>query len=70
MDGAGLRAAPRPGGIAGVLGRTRYLQREARDDEERRGCRRFRFVASLTMFVFAFGFLVGAELTGRRAGRS
>jgi RNA polymerase sigma factor (sigma-70 family) len=51
------------GGVAGVLGGTRSLLREARDDEERRGLRRFRLVASLTVVVFALGFPVGAMLS-------
>jgi RNA polymerase sigma factor (sigma-70 family) len=51
------------GGVAGVLGGTRQLSREARDDEERRGVRRFRIVASLTVAVFALGFSVGPEVT-------
>jgi RNA polymerase sigma factor (sigma-70 family) len=51
------------GGVAGVLGGTRSLLREARDDEERRSVRRFRLVASLTVVVFALGFPVGAALT-------
>ena len=46
-----------------VLGGTRSLLREARDDEERRGVRRFRLVASLTVVAFALGFPVGAALT-------
>jgi RNA polymerase sigma factor (sigma-70 family) len=51
------------GGVAGVLGGTRHLPREARDDEERRGVLRFRVVASLTVVVFALGFPVGWEVT-------
>jgi RNA polymerase sigma factor (sigma-70 family) len=50
-------------GVAGVVGGSRHLQREARDDEERRGVRRFRIVASLTVVVFAIGFPVGSEMT-------
>jgi RNA polymerase sigma factor (sigma-70 family) len=51
------------GGVAGVLGGTRSLLREARDDKERRSVRRFRLVASLTVVVFALGFPVGAAVT-------
>ena len=51
------------GGVAGVLGGSRHLQREARDEDERRGVRQFRIVASLTVVVFALGFPVGWELT-------
>jgi RNA polymerase sigma factor (sigma-70 family) len=51
------------GGIAGVLGGTRQLRRAARDDEERRGIRRFRLVASLVVVVFALGFPFGSSLT-------
>ena len=53
------------GGVVGVLGGTRHLQHEARDDEERRGVRRFRLVASLTVVVFALGFPLGWELSGQ-----
>lgn len=51
------------GGAAGVLGGSRYLLREARDNEELRGVRRFRIVATLTVVVFALGFPAGHELT-------
>ena len=50
-------------GVAGVLGGSRHLQRDARDEDERRGVRRFRIVASVTVVVFALGFPVGWELT-------
>jgi RNA polymerase sigma factor (sigma-70 family) len=52
------------GGVAGVLGGTRHLTRDARDDEERRGVRRFRVVASLVVVLFALAFPIGSLLTG------
>jgi RNA polymerase sigma factor (sigma-70 family) len=51
------------GGIAGVLGGTRHLPQEARDDLERRDVKRFRIVASITVVVFALGFSVTAATT-------
>jgi RNA polymerase sigma factor (sigma-70 family) len=51
------------GGIAGVVGGTRSLVRDARDDEERRGIRRFRIVASLATIVFALGFPLSATVS-------
>ena len=49
--------------MAGVLGGSRHLLREARDDDERRNVRLFRIVASLTVVVFALGFPLGWEAT-------
>jgi RNA polymerase sigma factor (sigma-70 family) len=54
------------GGIAGVLGGSRHLVREARDEVERQGIRRYRLIASLTVLAFAIGFPVGTLLTGSR----
>jgi RNA polymerase sigma factor (sigma-70 family) len=51
------------GGVAGVLGGSRHLLREARDDDERRSVGVFRIVASLTVVVFALGFPLGWEAT-------
>ena len=52
------------GGVAGVLGGTRHLTREARDDDERRAVRHFRLVASLMVVLFALAFPIGSLLTG------
>jgi hypothetical protein len=49
-----------------LLGGTRHLTRDARDDEERAGVRRFRLVASLVVIVFALAFPVGSQLTAWR----
>ena len=46
-----------------MLGGSRHLQRDARDEDERRGVRRFRIAAGVTVVVFALGFPVGSELT-------
>jgi hypothetical protein len=54
------------GGVAVVLAGTRHLTRDAFDDEERLGVRRFRLVGSLVVIVFALAFPTGSLLTGWR----
>ena len=58
--GALLGAA---GGVAGVLFGSRKLLRDARDDEERRGLRRFTVVSVLAVIVCAVMFPVSSTFT-------
>lgn len=61
----GVTALPgAAGGVAGVLLGSRHLVRVARDEEERRGIRRYRITSSTVVAVLAFAMPLGVAITG------
>ena len=64
---AALAALPgAAGGVTGVLLGSRSFVRAARDEEELRGVRRYRLVASVVVVLFALGMPIEVLVTGWR----
>lgn len=61
-----LAAAPGALGVGGVLFGSRSLLRDARDQEELSGVRRYRLVASIAVVIFALAMPLGELVTGWR----